>query len=77
MPERTEQLLSEILDVLRRQVANQEQALSRQEEAVAIQRDVVARQRVAFKRVWMLIVLILVLIIFPYAVSWVQWFGRH
>ena len=77
MPERTEQLLSEILDVLRHQVANQEQALSRQEEAVAIQRDVVARQRVAFKRVWMLIILILVLIIVPYAVSWVQWFGRH
>jgi len=77
MSDRTEQLLADILEVLRRQVANQEHAIARQDESVGIQREAVARQRTALKRIWMLIILILVLISVPYAVSWSQWFGRR
>ena len=77
MADRTEQLLSDILEVLRRQVSNQEQALARQEDAIAIQRDVVARQRTALRRVWMLIIFVLVLMIVPYAISWSHWFARR
>ena len=77
MADRTEQLLTDILEVLRRQLSNQEQAIVRQQEAIAMQREVVARQRTALRRVWMLIALILVLMIFPCALSWSQWFARR
>ena len=77
MADRTEQLLSDILEVLRRQVANQEQALTRQEDAIAMQREVVARQRKALRWVWMLMIFVLALIAIPYAISWGQWFARR
>lgn len=77
MADRSEQLLSDILEVLRRQLSNQELALTRQNEAIAIQRDVVARQRRALRRVWMLIVFVLAIIIVPYAVSWALWLARR
>lgn len=77
MADRTEQLLSDILDVLRRQLANQEHAIARQEEAITIQREAVARQRTALKRVWALLVLVIVMILALYAAGWVQWLARR
>jgi len=77
MSDRTEQLLAEILEVHRRQLANQELAIARQEEAVALQRDAIARQRGAITRSWRLVVLVLALIAITYGISIVQWYGRR
>jgi type VI protein secretion system component VasF len=77
MSERTEQLLAEIGDTLRRQLANQERALAQQEEAVAMQRDALARQRSGLTRVWRLVILVLVLIAITYGITILQWYSRR
>ena len=77
MSDRTEQLLTEIVELHRRQLANQERALAGQEEAVALQRDAIARQRSALQRVWRLVILVLALIAITYGISIIQWYGRR
>ena len=77
MSDRTEQLLAEINETLRRQLANQERALAQQEQAVTLQGEAIVRQRSALKRIWGLVILILVLIAITYGISIFQWYGRH
>lgn len=84
MSDRTETLLSELVDLHRRQVALAEQALAGQKEALAGQREslenqklAVERQKIALSRqrnglrvVFVLIALILAMTIIPWAYSW-------
>ena len=77
MTDRTEQLLSEIVELHRRQLANQERALAGQEQAVALQQEAIARQRSALQRVWQLVILVLVLIAITYGISIIQWYARR
>ena len=77
MSDRTEQLLAEIGETLRRQLANQERALAQQEQAVTLQGEAIARQRGALKRIWALVILILVLIAITYGISIMQWYSRR
>ena len=63
MTDRTESLLAELVELQRRQVANQERAIAQQTESIAIQAQAVERQRVALRRVWALIGLVLLLIV--------------
>jgi hypothetical protein len=77
MSDRTDQLLTEISETLRRQLANQERALAQQEQAVTLQGEAIARQRSALRRIWALVILILVLIAITYGISILQWYGRR
>lgn len=77
MSDRTEQLLAEISETLRRQLANQERALAQQEQAVTLQGEAIARQRSALKRIWGLVIVVLVLIAITYGISIFQWYGRR
>ena len=77
MSDRTEQLLTELVELHRQQLANQERALARQEQAVALQQEAVARQRSALRRVWRLVILVLALIAISYGISILQWLGRR
>ena len=77
MSDRTEQLLTELVELHRRQLANQERALAGQEEAIALQRDALARQRAGLRRVWRLVILILALIAITYGLSIMQWYTRR
>lgn len=77
MSDRTEQLLADISETLRRQLANQERALAQQEQAVTLQGEAIARQRGALKRIWGLVILILVLIAVTYGISIMQWYSRR
>lgn len=76
MSDRTESLLGELVDLTRRQLANQEQALAvqqrsieKQEQAVVMQAEALERQRTALRRVWGLIALILALIVIPWGLN--------
>lgn len=77
MSDRTEQLLAEINETLRRQIANQERALAQQEQAVMLQGEAIARQRGALRRIWALVILVLVMIAITYGISIFQWYGRR
>jgi hypothetical protein len=68
MSDRTEALLTELVDLQRRTIANQERAIAQQTEAVArqaesiaIQADAVARQKKALRTVWLILALIIVI----------------
>ena len=77
MSDRTEQLLAEISETLRRQLANQERAIAKQDEAVAMQRETIARQRSSLTRIWRLVILVLALIAITYGISIMQWYSRR
>lgn len=77
MSDRTEQLLAEIGETLRRQLANQDRALAQQEQAIALQQEAVARQRASLTRIWRLVVLVLALIAITYGISIAQWYSRR
>ena len=77
MSDRTEQLLTEISETLRRQLANQERALAQQEQAVKFQGEAIARQRGALRRIWALVILVLALIAITYGISIMQWYSRR
>ena len=69
MTDRTETLLSELVELQRRQVANQERgiahqerAIAQQEQSIAIQVQAVARQRGALRIVWILLALLVPMI---------------
>lgn len=84
MSDRTDALLSEIVELHRRQVAVAEQMLAGQKEALAGQREAletqklaVERQKIALSRqrnglrvVFILIAVVLAMTIIPYAYSW-------
>ena len=84
MSDRTETLLSELVELHRRQVAVAEQMLAGQHEALAGQREAletqklaVERQKIALSRqrgglrvVFVLMAFVLAMIIIPYANSW-------
>jgi hypothetical protein len=68
MSDRTEALLTELVELQRRSIANQERAIAQQTEAVArqaqsiaIQADAVARQKKALRTVWVILGLIIVI----------------
>ena len=63
MNERSEQLLAELVEITRRQLANQERAIAQQVESVKLQAEAVARQRVALRRVWWLIAFVILAIV--------------
>jgi hypothetical protein len=62
MSDRTEALLAELVELQRRQLANQERAIAQQtasvaqqDASVALQREAVERQRKAMRIVWALV----------------------
>ena len=71
MTDRTESLLAELVELHRRQISNQEQALARQEHAISIQERAVARQRTAFRRIWLLVAVVMILIGGELLFTWV------
>lgn len=75
MPDRTEELLTELVELTRRQLANQERALARQDEAIAFQRGAVARQRRTLMVVWLLLAMALAVALVPLVISWMRWQG--
>ena len=71
MTDRTESLLAELVELHRRQISNQEQALARQEFAISIQQQAVARQRTALRRIWLLVAVVMILIGGELLFTWV------
>ncbi len=63
MTDRSEQLLTELVELARRQLKNQEHAIAEQAASVELQREAVARQRVALRRVWWLIAFIVLAVV--------------
>ena len=72
MADRTEQLLGDILDVLRRQVANQDHAMARQEAAITMQRESIARQRTTLRVLWIALAFVFIMIVALYAAGLVR-----
>ena len=71
MTDRTEALLAELVELHRRQISNQEQALARQEHAISIQQQAVARQRSALRRIWLLVAVVMILVGGELLITWV------
>lgn len=71
MTDRIESLLAELVELHRRQISNQEQALARQEHAISIQQQAVARQRTALRRIWLLVAVVMILIGGELLFTWV------
>ena len=72
MSDRTEALLAELVELQRRQLANQERAIAQQaasvaqqDASVALQREAVERQRRALRVVWALIAIIVAILLVP------------
>lgn len=66
MSDRTETLLAELIEVQRRQLANQERAIAHQEQALAVQQAAVERQRNALRATRVLVVVLVLLVGAPY-----------
>ena len=91
MSDRTETLLSELVELHRRQVGlaeqmlvGQKEALAGQKEALETQKLAVERQKIALSRqrgglrlVFVLIAIVLAMIIIPYAYSWFRFLGMR
>jgi hypothetical protein len=72
MTERTEQLLADLLEVQRRVLANQDEALAMQRHAVDLQVEAVARQRQAMRIIVPIVLVALAAALLPYAYRWVE-----
>jgi hypothetical protein len=77
MSDRTEALLSELVELQRRQLANQEEAIAvqrrsvdAQADSIELQRLAVDRQRKALRLVFGLIGLVLLLMTLPMLLAW-------
>jgi hypothetical protein len=55
MTDRTEALLAELVEIQRKQLANQEAAAVRQEKVIAMQAQAVARSRKSLKGLWLVL----------------------
>ena len=73
MTERTEALLAELVDLHRKQLANQERAIAQQQHSVALQEEAVRRQKTALRRVWLLVGALAAVIVVPYMIYLVMW----
>jgi hypothetical protein len=78
MSDRTEALLAELVELQRRQLANQEEALAVQRRSVdaqagsiELQRTAVDRQRGYMRVVFGLIAFVLILFFLPWLVNWI------
>ena len=80
MSDRTESLLAELVELHRRQISNQEQALARQEHAISVQQLAVDRQQSALRRLWLLLIIVAIaavgLPIFSWAFAWLRFLLR-
>jgi hypothetical protein len=83
MSDRTEALLSELVELQRRQIANSEKMVAGQQEALAGQKLAIERQQVALSRqriglrlVFGLIAVMLAMILVPFLYSWYRYLGR-
>ena len=63
MTDRFESLLSELVELQRKQLANQEVALARQEKALVVQQQAVERQRKAVRLTWMFLAVVLLMLL--------------
>jgi plastocyanin domain-containing protein len=58
MTDRTEALLAELVELQRKQLANQEAAAARQEKAIAMQAQAVERSRRSLKGIWLILAVV-------------------
>ena len=66
MTDRTDALLAELVELQKRQVANQESMMARQEQALTRQQEAIQRQRRFNRSVWVLIgVLVAIMLVVP------------
>ena len=61
MPDRTEELLAQLVELQRKQLANQERAIAHQAQSIATQEKAVKRQASAIRLIWVVIPLVVLL----------------
>ena len=63
MTDRTDALLAELVELQKRQIANQESMMARQAEAVVRQQEALGRQRKFNRSMWIFIAVIIAMIL--------------
>ena len=66
MPDRTEQLLEELVALQKQMIANQERALAVQDHAIVVQAESVSRQRMGLRLVYVLGALAVAVLLVPF-----------
>jgi hypothetical protein len=77
MSDRTEALLAELVELQKRNLANQEIAIARQQESIVMQAGAIERQRSALKRIWLLIAFVILAVVGLPLLSWLAVVARR
>jgi hypothetical protein len=77
MSDRTESLLAELVELQKRNLANQEIAIARQQESIVLQSGAIERQKAALKRIWLLIAFVILAIVGLPLLSWLAVVARR
>jgi hypothetical protein len=77
MSDRTEALLAELVELQKRNLANQEIAIARQQESIVLQSGAIERQKAALKRIWLLIAFVILAVVGLPLLSWLAVVARR